>query len=36
MEELFPHGTVRVLDDVGHFTPLEAAGEMAEAVREFL
>ncbi len=34
--ELFPHGTVRVLDDVGHFTPLEAAGEMAEAVREFL
>lgn len=25
-----------MLDDVGHFTPLEAAAEMAEAVREFL
>jgi pimeloyl-ACP methyl ester carboxylesterase len=36
LDELFPNGTVRVLDDVGHFTPLEAAGEMAGAVREFL
>jgi pimeloyl-ACP methyl ester carboxylesterase len=25
-----------VLDDVGHFTPIEAAAEMAGAVREFL
>ncbi len=28
--------TAGVLDDVGHFTPLEAAAEMAAAVRDFL
>ena len=36
LPELFPRGTVRVLDDVGHFVPLEAAAEVAEAVREHL
>jgi pimeloyl-ACP methyl ester carboxylesterase len=34
--ELLPQASVRVLDDVGHFTPVEAPAEMAEAVREFL
>ncbi|GLZ54478.1 hydrolase [Actinomycetospora sp. NBRC 106378] len=34
--DLLPRADVRVLDDVGHFTPVEAAGEMAEAVRSYL
>jgi pimeloyl-ACP methyl ester carboxylesterase len=34
--ELLPRAQVQVLDDVGHFTPVEAAAEMAEAVRDFL
>lgn len=34
--ELLPRAQVQVLDDVGHFTPIEAAAEMAEAVRGFL
>ncbi len=34
--ELLPGASVQVLDDVGHFTPIEAPAEMAEAVRGFL
>lgn len=34
--ELLPAADVRVLDGVGHFTPLEAAPEMAAAVRRHL
>ncbi|MEJ2867658.1 alpha/beta hydrolase [Actinomycetospora sp. OC33-EN08] len=34
--DLLPRADVRVLDDVGHFTPVEAAAEMAEAVRSYL
>ncbi|MDL5160246.1 alpha/beta fold hydrolase [Actinomycetospora termitidis] len=34
--DLLPRADVRVLDDVGHFTPIEAAAEMAEAVRSYL
>jgi pimeloyl-ACP methyl ester carboxylesterase len=34
--ELLPRASVQVLDDVGHFTPLEAAAEMADEVRGYL
>lgn len=34
--ELLPHAEVQVLDDVGHFTPIEAAEEMAAVIRNYL
>ncbi|WP_406432105.1 alpha/beta hydrolase [Streptomyces sp. NBC_00631] len=34
--ELLPNADVRVLDEVGHFTPIEAAAEMAAAIRSYL
>lgn len=34
--DLLPDAEVQVLDEVGHFTPIEAAGEMAAAIRSHL
>ncbi|MDT7698720.1 MAG: hypothetical protein QOJ30_1045 [Pseudonocardiales bacterium] len=36
LEKTLPDHTLRVLDDVGHFVPLEAPDETAAAVRRFL
>lgn len=35
-KELLPRADVQVLDEVGHFTPIEAAAEMAAAIRSYL
>ena len=36
LERLLPRVDLRVLEDVGHFGPLEAAGDFADAVRAYL